>query len=354
MKLKKAACFTDIHFGRKSNSQQHNQDCVNFITWFCEYVQSHPDIDHVVFLGDWHESRNALNIVTLKHSYTAAKKLNSLGLPIFFVVGNHDLYFKNSREVYSVIPFHEFSNFQVIDEPTVVKHTYQPTLLCPYMFTEEYKQLSKYRSTPIWMGHFEFKGFVVTGQTVRMPVGPDPTNFTTPKFIFSGHFHKRQADRNIVYIGNTFPMDFSDANDIDRGLMVFDYETEETIFENWGDCPKYIRTTLSDIIDGNSKLPSNARVQCITDETLSYQESTTLKKDFTHKFGLRDFTFHEASTEQALTDTDAEIMLNETDLMDVDHMVLQMLDKINDKQIDNEMLQNIYKQITLPQVVHSD
>jgi len=30
----KAAVFTDIHFGLKSNSLQHNQDCANFVDWF--------------------------------------------------------------------------------------------------------------------------------------------------------------------------------------------------------------------------------------------------------------------------------------------------------------------------------
>ena len=32
--FKKAAVFTDIHFGLKSNSLQHNQDCLDFVDWF--------------------------------------------------------------------------------------------------------------------------------------------------------------------------------------------------------------------------------------------------------------------------------------------------------------------------------
>jgi len=34
--FKKVACFTDIHFGLKSGSRTHNQDCEDFVTWFCE------------------------------------------------------------------------------------------------------------------------------------------------------------------------------------------------------------------------------------------------------------------------------------------------------------------------------
>lgn len=32
--FKKVACFTDIHFGLKSNSATHNQDCEDFVDWF--------------------------------------------------------------------------------------------------------------------------------------------------------------------------------------------------------------------------------------------------------------------------------------------------------------------------------
>ena len=31
--FKKAIAFTDIHFGNKSNSLAHNEDCVEFVKW---------------------------------------------------------------------------------------------------------------------------------------------------------------------------------------------------------------------------------------------------------------------------------------------------------------------------------
>ena len=38
--FKKAAVCTDIHFGLKSNSQTHNDDCLNFIKWFIETAKA--------------------------------------------------------------------------------------------------------------------------------------------------------------------------------------------------------------------------------------------------------------------------------------------------------------------------
>ena len=35
-------------------------------------------------------------------------------------------------------------------------------------------------------------------------------------YVFSGHFHRRQVKGNIHYIGNTFPHNYSDANDFNH------------------------------------------------------------------------------------------------------------------------------------------
>ena len=47
----KAAVFTDIHFGAKSNSVQHNLDCANFVDWFIKTAKEHG-IETCLFLGD--------------------------------------------------------------------------------------------------------------------------------------------------------------------------------------------------------------------------------------------------------------------------------------------------------------
>ena len=37
--FKKAAVFTDIHLGLKSNSRLHLQDCEDFVDWFIEQAK---------------------------------------------------------------------------------------------------------------------------------------------------------------------------------------------------------------------------------------------------------------------------------------------------------------------------
>lgn len=342
---KKTCGFTDIHFGRKSNSDVHNQDCIDFITWFCEQVQNDPEIDSIVFMGDWHENRNALNISTLTYSYRGAKLLNDLNIPVFFCIGNHDLYHRHTRELFSVIPFKEFSNFTVVNEPLIVPNMGNGTLISPYLFHNEYPDLVNHLKLQSWWGHFEFKGFVVTGYNITMPTGPDPNDYDGPT-IFSGHFHKRQSTNNIHYIGNTFPMDFSDAGDVKRGMVIYDHMTGKHSFKDWVDCPKYAKVKLTDILDDTTTMPTGARIKCVIDVPISYEESTFLRQKFLDDFTLREFSMEESmDIADALKGTDIDIDTDDVKLDSVDDLVVQMINSIDTPHIENAMLTQIYQQL---------
>lgn len=342
--LKKGAYLTDIHFGRKNNSDQHNRDCLDFIDWFCDRVKEDKDIDYVAFLGDWHESRPAIGASTLLFSYLGAKALNSLGLPVFFIVGNHDLYNKNDRDIYSTVHFNEFSNFRIISKPQVVDDMKGGMLFSPFLFHEEYPGLTQYLELPVWAGHFEFKGFTITGYGTKMEVGPDPNDYAGPKHIFSGHFHKRQSDKNITYMGNTFPMDFGDAGDTDRGMMIYDHIKQKPIFKNWQSCPQYVKIKVTDIIDGNVILLPNMRVSAMADIPLTYEETTILKEQFMQDYNLREFTLLESSAaKDALTDTDATY--DGENISNIDEAMEQLLKKIDVPDIEPDMLIDLYKSL---------
>lgn len=352
-KLTKTAAFTDIHWGAKTNSDSHNLDCMNYIDWLCDHVRSDPTIDNIVFLGDWFENRAALNISTMNWSYKGAKKINDLGLPVFFIIGNHDLYHRHTREIFSTVNFQEFSNFTVINEPTIVSELGDGALLCPFMFHNEYPALTKYNKLTTWWGHFEFQGFMVTGYGMKMPTGPLAIDFAGPKHIFSGHFHKRQADQNIVYIGNTFPTNFGDAGDNARGMMVYDHEADEMSFIDWADCPKYIRTSLTDLLDGTTTVYPEARLKCIADVPISYEESVFIKEKYVADFNLREFVLEENNDlQQALENTDVddiEATLNDEELVGatIDELVVAMLKSIDTEKIDNDLLITQYSRLKL-------
>lgn len=293
--ITKTACFTDIHFGKRINSIQHNEDCLKFIDWFCEKVKEEGDVSHVFFLGDFFENRNAVNVLTLDYAHEGLLRLNALGLPVYILVGNHDLHHRESRKVFSTKVFRNVENVHVISEPIVLDKN---TMLCPFMFKHEYPSLVQYTPQKYWYGHFEFRNFVITGTSRLMDHGPDHSQFAAQKYIFSGHYHKRQCRDNTIFMGNCFPMDFGDVHDTERGMMIVNHETEEVYFYDWEDAPTFIKTRLSSVVAGEWDPKPNARVSCILDMEVTYSEAQVLKEEFVEAFQLREFTIEENVAER--------------------------------------------------------
>lgn len=339
----RSAVLTDIHFGKKNNSPQHNNDCKNYIEWFCKNTIEQK-CDHVIFMGDWHENRSALNISTLNYSHQCAKQLNELGIPVFFVIGNHDLYQRHSRDIHSVVSFSEFNNFALINSPTVVDNIGDGALIVPFLFHDEYETLKQYKQIPFWAGHFEFKGFEVTGYGIKMQSGPNPDDFNGPKAILSGHFHKRQQDKNIHYIGNTFPMDMGDAGDFNRGMAVYDHRKHKLSYINWEDCPKYQKLHLSQMLDGTTKIYNNARIKCFVDVPISFEESMKIRQKFIEEYNLRELKFEEIDdTSVVLQSEISDKVVSNEKLRSIDELVLEMLSSIESSSMESEILIDIYK-----------
>ena len=347
-KLKKAASFSDIHFGKRANSEQHLQDCIDFVTWVKEQVSNDPTIDHIICMGDWHEHRAGLSTLTMHYSYQAAEILSSIGIPVFLLVGNHDLFHRQTRSVFSTLMFKHIPNIYLIPEPITIEMANGPVLLTPFLFPDEYPGLMEYSKVPVWWGHFEFKGFVISGYNIKMQTGPEHNDFNGPTRIFSGHFHKRQIEDNIVYIGNTFPMDFSDAGDYERGMAVYEYASDDLQFIDWADCPKFIRVKLSNLVNGNVKLPTNSRVKCVIDVPLTYEELLDIKKNFSTEYNLREIVLEESDdNDEALENTEVDDLTQTGESHGLDSMVIGMLKNIDTPKIDQNLLVTIYSTLNI-------
>lgn len=340
-KLNKAISFTDIHWGAKANSIVHNEDCMDFIDWVITLVEADPEIDHIMFLGDWHENRSALNLSTLNYSFKGLSKLNKLGLPIYLIVGNHDLYHRHTREVHSLPHFDELENVILIEEVTLIEETYYPSLMSPYLFDDEYGDLKKHLDVPIWWGHFEFKGFVLTGYNITMPTGPDIEEYKT-KRIFSGHFHKRQINNHVAYIGNTFPTTFGDEGDTNRGVAIYQYDTDDLSFIDWDGCPLYKKIKLSELIEDEMDFPEKTHIKCVVDIVMDYDKQNKLKHDMTEKYSFRDFKYEETSELADEFSKDEDIVELEEEHASVNELVVALLDTISTDKINKEKLKEWY------------
>ena len=138
----RAACFTDIHFGNKNNSKQHNRDCADFVDWFIEQSE---DCETCIFLGDWHHHRSSVNVSTLNHSVENVGKLSRAFKQVYMIMGNHDLYYREKRDLNSLPYAGLFDNVTLVEDMLVQ----DDIALVPWLVGDEWKNLQKTKCRPL-------------------------------------------------------------------------------------------------------------------------------------------------------------------------------------------------------------
>lgn len=342
------ALFTDYHIG-KSRDAFYTSITINYLDWFIEQVTNDPTIDSIGFLGDWHEIRNTIPIETLNISDRQAEKLNNIGKPVFFLIGNHDLATRSTRDIHSCITFRHYSNFIIIDQPQIFDCFDGGALFSPFLFHNEYDLILPNRPVSHLLGHFEFKDFVITGYNTKMEHGPDCTVLSDYRAIISGHFHKRQRAGNVTYIGNTFATSFADANDSDRGMAIYNFDTASFEYKNWEAGPRFVKTTLSKLSSGSfdSMLNERTFIRCIADYPITYEEHLDLKQSFTEQLGVKEVVIEEDNKQakELITEALPDLSADEIAKSTIDELVIIMLDQIKSSKIDNKTLITLYKSL---------
>ena len=332
--FKKAAVFTDIHFGLKSNSKTHNDDCEEFVDWYIEQAQANG-CETGIFMGDWHHNRNSLNITTLDATLRALEKLGKAFEKFYFFPGNHDLYYKDKRDLNSVAFGKHIEGITMVNEIMTIGDS----TLVPWLVGDEWKKISKLKSKYVF-GHFELPSFYMNAM-VQMPDHGElkAEHFKNQEYVFSGHFHKRQVKGPVHYIGNALPNNYADALDDDRGMMILDRENDaEPQYINWPDCPKYRTVKLSQLIDPESTLMKpNMYLRVTLDLPVSYEEANFIKETFIREHGVREITLIPLKQIEEIS-TDLDISQFES----VDTIVAKEIGELDTENFNKKMLLDIY------------
>ena len=78
----------------------------------------------------------------------------------------------------------------------------------------------------ILMGHLEINGFAMNAGQRVCEDSWDKKEFKRFETVFSGHFHHKNDDGQIYYLGTPYEIYWSDYND-PKGFHIFDTETRE-------------------------------------------------------------------------------------------------------------------------------
>jgi DNA repair exonuclease SbcCD nuclease subunit len=333
--FKRAAFFTDIHYGLKSNSVQHNEDCDTFIDWFIDTAKKNG-CETGFFLGDWHNHRSSINVQTLHYSLKALEKLNAAFSDFYFLVGNHDLFFRAKRDVHSVEFAQHLPNIHIVNDFTRIGDV----VLAPWLVEGEWEQI-KTMSGKYFLGHLELPTFLMNS-FVEMPDHKEiqSNHFSGFDHVFSGHFHKRQTKNNITYIGNAFPHNFSDAGDDERGMMILSWG-EAPVYHAWPDQPLYRVHNLSRVLDDPERLLlPNSHVRINLDIPVSYEEANFIREELAQKYRLRDVSLIPAR--QNLEDDQTNYQ--NTEFESVDSIIQRQISELEEgTAFDKQLLLQIYQ-----------
>lgn len=146
----KTLVTTDWHFGIKSNSISRLNILVKVVNEINRFIKGNK-IRNLVFMGDLFHNRNNLSVQTID---IALKCINTLAksCKVYLIIGNHDLFNKNSVEVNSLNMFRNTKNVTVIDHPTEYEMNGEKVLMCPWL-----SELSNYHEKTYdkLFGHFD-------------------------------------------------------------------------------------------------------------------------------------------------------------------------------------------------------
>lgn len=226
----KVAVITDQHFGaRKGNQNLHEYFKKFYDTVFFPTLKKEC-IDTIIDMGDTFDTRKGIDFWSLnwaKENYYNI--LRDMGVTVHTIVGNHTAYYKDTNDINSVdLLLREYDNVVVYGSPTEVKIGGLDMFFIPWINDENREEtLGMINSTKskVAFGHLEMRGFFAN-KTYICEHGEDKTNYKKFEKVFSGHYHHRNFQDNIYYLGNPYEIYWHDVEET-RGCHIFDTETLE-------------------------------------------------------------------------------------------------------------------------------
>lgn len=226
----KIAFICDTHFGCRNDSPFFLENALSFFeNDFFTYLINNK-ITNVIHLGDFFDRRKYVNFHTLSEVRKRfIEKFEEHGITLHVTIGNHDTYYKNTNSLNSLkeLISDKYSKINIYETPTVLNFDTFCFGLIPWLTKENESEIVSFINTcPCRMigGHFEIVGFqVIPG--IKHHGGFNISAFSRFDKVLSGHFHIKQSENNIYYLGTQYQMNFSDVY-CTKGFHVYDTESD--------------------------------------------------------------------------------------------------------------------------------
>lgn len=226
----KIAILGDTHFGMRGDSIAfHNYYKDFYLNTFFPYLVKHG-ITTIFQLGDLFDRRKYISFQSLalcrRYFFDQLVKHN---IECRVLLGNHDIFFKNTLEVNSPnLLLREYEKHLILyDKPS----TWMGIDIIPWICKDnelEIMDFIKRSENQINFGHYELAGYKMDKMNISHE-GMNASILQKYDLVLSGHYHHKSSDGHIVYVGTPGEITWLDYND-ERGFHIFDTETRELTF----------------------------------------------------------------------------------------------------------------------------
>jgi DNA repair exonuclease SbcCD nuclease subunit len=214
----------DIHFGIKTDTFFIDYQIAQFNKIIDHIIES--EIKNVIILGDVFDNRRHIDINTFDKISDSLDKLESLN--VYIIIGNHDAYFKTSNRVNSISTLLKKYNFNIIDKIQEIEIDNVSCLFVPWMHKNNHDESLKTitNSTADYcFGHFAINDFYLV-RGIKESNGIKQSTFKNFKFVFSGHFHLKDIQKNIINVGSFVQLNWNDYED-KKQIILLDSEKKD-------------------------------------------------------------------------------------------------------------------------------
>jgi len=310
--------ISDLHFGVRSNSLEWLVNHKNFFyDFYIPFIKKNAKPNDILWvLGDWFDNRQLLDIYVMNTSIDIIMSLSEI-LPVYFLIGNHDIYKKYDTDVNSVAAFRHIPNVFVYEKPVIITNKKSSIFIMPWVGNKEDEEKFILTNPADYIFcHTDISGFQYDNNRL-INKGIDVSEIKTLKRLFSGHIHKRQEHDKLIYIGCPYHTKRSDIGN-SKGVYIFNPENNLVQFEANNYSPIFQKTLLETLLELNlseiSKVLTNNYTDIIVPDKYIHIFNLTALVDILKNCNYKKI---ETSIEQKKLDSELSELSEDIDIKDI-------------------------------------